>query len=428
MKILTLSGFLGPLFCLETSMELTVVLGLAIMAVFALTVLYFEGVLGGRRAVIISCVLVISAMLVRGAYMGHRTLDYENFLAVWVDFFRNNGGGRALSRSIGNYNVPYLYFLALFSYCGVPDLYLIKLLSVFFDVVLAWAVLRLVRVCRGGGFAPAAGFFLTLFLPTVVLNGACWGQCDSIYGAFALLGVCFALERRPVLSVVCVALSFAFKLQAVFIMPVYLVFLFTGRMKWKHLLVFPLTYFIVVLPAVATGRPLLDTLLLYFRQAGSVGDALNYNSSSVFAFVRGDVDRHFFSLLGIAGAAAFLVLVYVWLFLRRKDVTERALLCCSLLICIGVPFCLPHMHDRYFFIADVLALTLAAVVPGMAAVPALVSFGSLLGYHAYLKMRYLLPMRYGALALVLAMLLTVFCLDSTLRTPSFLERKEAKEL
>ncbi len=395
-------------------MELEVILGLAVPGAFALAVLYFEGLLRGRRTVIICCVLVVSAMLVRGACMEHRTLDYENFLAVWVEFFRENGGWRALSRSIGNYNVPYLYFLALFSYSGVPDLYLIKLLSIFFDVALAWAVLRLVRVCAGGALAQAAGFFVTLFLPTVVLNGAYWGQCDSIYGAFALWGVCLALERRPVLSVASVALSFAFKLQAVFVMPVYLVFVFTGRIKWKHLLVFPLTYFIVVLPAVLAGRPLMDTLLLYFRQAGSVGDALNYNSSSVFALVRGDVDRQIFSLLGIAGAAAFLLLVYAWMFFRRRDVTDRTLLCCSLLICLGVPFLLPHMHERYFFIADVLSLALAALAPQMALIPALVSFGSLLGYYAYLNMRYLLPMRYGACALALAMLVTVFCLASTL--------------
>lgn len=408
-------------------MELTVILGLVLMSGFAIAVLCFEGLFKNRYTVIISCVLVISAMLVRGACMEHRTLDYENFLTVWVDFFRENGGWSALSQSIGNYNVPYLYFLALFSYSGVRDLYLIKLLSVFFDVVLAWAVLRLVRVCRGGEKAQTAGFIIALFLPTVVLNGAYWGQCDSIYGAFALLGVCFALERRPVLSVVSVALSFAFKLQAVFVMPVYLVFVFTGRIKWRHLLVFPLTYFIAVLPAVLTGRPLLDTLLLYFSQADSVGDALNYNSSSVFALVRGDVNRQLFSLLGIGGAAAFLLLVYAWLFFRRRDITERTLLCCSLLICLGVPFFLPHMHERYFFIADVLSLVLAVLVPCMTLVPVLVSFGSLLGYYAYLNMRYLLPMRYGAAALAMAMLVTVFCLASTLYEDAGEEAEEAPE-
>ena len=61
-----------------------------------------------------------------------------------------------------------------------------------------------------------------------------------------------------------------------------------------------------------------------------------------------------------------------------------------------------------------LSLALAALAPQMALIPALVSFGSLLGYYAYLNMRYLLPMRYGACALALAMLVTVFCLASTL--------------
>ena len=53
-------------------------------------------------------------------------------------------------------------------------------------------------------------------------------------------------------------------------------------------------------------------------------------------------------------------------------------------------------------------------MPQMALIPALVSFGSLLGYYAYLNMRYLLPMRYGAAALALAMLVSVFFLASTL--------------
>ena len=35
-----------------------------------------------------------------------------------------------------------------------------------------------------------------------------------------------------------------------------------------------------------------------------------------------------------------------------------------------------------------------------------VNFGSLLGYYAYLKMRFLLPMKYGGAAMLLALLLT----------------------
>ena len=63
------------------------------------------------------------------------------------------------------------------------------------------------------------------------------------------------------------------------------------------------------------------------------------------------------------------------------------------------------MHDRYFFLADVLSAALAIVCPPLLAVPFLVSFASLLGYHAYLRMRYLFPMSYGAAALSAAIAL-----------------------
>lgn len=384
-------------------------LGLFVLAVFAVLILYFERVAYDKRTLIISSVLVFAAMALRGAFIGYETLDYQNFLTKWVDFFRENGGFAALSENIGNYNVPYLYFLALFSYSGVKDLYLIKLLSVFFDVILAWGVMRLVYIYKKTPRAVLTAFFLTLFLPTVVLNGAVWGQCDSIYASLAVWSVYFAITRRGVLSMVFMALSFSFKLQAVFVMPVFLIFLFSGRIKWRCLPAFPLTYVVCVLPAVAAGRPFLDTLTLYLSQAGSIGSGLNYNSPSVFAIIRNVENTTLFSTLGIAAAFAFLSLVYFWMYTRRGEITDRTLIALTALICIAVPFLLPHMHERYFFLADVFSLVLAIVSPLGIPAAACVSFASLLGYHAYLKMRFLLPMRYGAWALIAAIAVCAVC-------------------
>jgi Gpi18-like mannosyltransferase len=225
------------------------------------------------------------AFLLRWLCLPYETLDYQDFLAGWVDFFRLNGGFLGLDRPVGNYNVPYLYFLALFSYSDMGDLYLIKLLSIFFDVVLAWGCLRIVSL-----FTPREGrrlfvFLGVLLLPTGVRNGARWGPCARIYVAFGIWAVYEALNEKPFLSVVFAALAFSFKLQAVFFLPAFAVLLFTKRMKWRDLLAFPLTYLLVVLPAVLLGRPLLDTITLYIDQAGSVGSGLNYNSPSLYAFI-----------------------------------------------------------------------------------------------------------------------------------------------
>lgn len=119
-------------------MDIRVILILTAEALFALWLLYKAGLLKDRRYVFAAVLLTALAFAARWAVLDYETLDYKDFLSQWVQYFRDNGGFAALSRQIGNYNIPYLYFLALFSYSGIDDLYLIKLLSIFFDVLLAW--------------------------------------------------------------------------------------------------------------------------------------------------------------------------------------------------------------------------------------------------------------------------------------------------
>ena len=118
-------------------MDISVIILLFAEALLALAALYFSGLLKRPRDVAVSAALVAAAFVLRGLCFSHVTLDYVNFLSQWVEYFRANGGFAALGEPIGNYNVPYMYFLAAFSYLGINDLYLIKLLSVFFDIVLA---------------------------------------------------------------------------------------------------------------------------------------------------------------------------------------------------------------------------------------------------------------------------------------------------
>ena len=390
--------------------------GLLISGVLAFFILWAEGLLKNKAALFAAVGLLLGAMVVRGLCMQHETLDYQNFLTRWVKLLGEQGGFAGLRWNIGNYNVPYLYFLALFSYSSIRDLYLIKLLSVLFDVILAWGIMRLVRCYISKPAKVLAAFFVTLFLPTVVLNGAYWAQCDSIYTAFAVWSVYFALKNRPVLSVCFIALSFAFKLQAVFVMPVFLIFIFARKIKWQHLLAFPATYAFAVLPAIIAGRPALDTLLLYFKQAGSVGSGLNYNSPSAYAFVQTSGNEALLARIGIIAAFVFLIVLFAFCFMQRRHLNNKVLLACTLLICTAVPFLLPHMHDRYFFLGDVFSVALAFVVPRLLHVPVCCSFASLLGYHAYLRMRYLLPMRYGAAALLIVIVTLLIALPSFFRS------------
>lgn len=394
-------------------MDIRVILMLAAMGAFALILLYKEGLLKKPAPIVAAVVLTALALVLRALVFGYETLDYQNFLTRWVDFFRQRGGWRALSEPVGNYNIPYLYFMALFSYSSVKDLYLIKLLSTVFDVLLAYSAMRLVSRWQKSVRLRLGCFFTVLLWPTVFLNSAVWAQCDSIYVALALLGIDLALDDRPVLAMTCMALSFGFKLQAVFILPVCAVLWMQGKFRWYHFLVFPAVYVLLVLPAVIIGRPFMDTVLLYFGQTGSIGTGLNYNSPSVFALIRGVADTDAASKAGIVGAFAYMLAVLGVCFIGHRRLNDQAVFAAAVLLAVGIPFLLPHMHDRYFYAADILTLALAFAFPVYSPAALLTEFASLLGYHAYLKMRYLLPMRYGAAALLVVLAVGIcFLADS----------------
>ena len=169
---------------------------LLVIAAGALVLLYASGMLRRPEHVVVCAALIAGAFVIRGLCMGHVTLDYEDFLSKWVQFYRDNGGFAALGSRVGNYNLPYLYFLAAFSYIGINDLVLIKALSIVFDVLLAWAGMQLVGLYTSSHAKKLTAFFLVLYWPTVILNGAYWGQCDSIYVAFAVLSIYLAMSGR----------------------------------------------------------------------------------------------------------------------------------------------------------------------------------------------------------------------------------------
>lgn len=385
---------------------------------FALAILWREGLMRTTAQRIAAVGMVSLAFVLRYCCLTYETLDYQDWLRVWMASLRDTGAWRGLGQEIWscNYNAPYLYILALITKSDIYELLLVKLVSIFFDVLIAFVVMRLVSLFSDSPARKLTAFIGVLWLPTVYLNGAYWGQCDVIYAFFAVLAVYLALSDRPAWSVAAIAVSISFKLQGIFLLPAYLVFLFAGKVRIRHLFVFPAVYILTILPAVLAGRNFWELLTLYYNNTSTIGDGLNYNSSSLYALLDfSSLPNDTASKLGIFLAFFLCASIYIWMLLRREELTNRTLLGVCLLFCLGVPFFLPHMHDRYFFMADVLTFALAVIAPRMSLTPVLVSFGSFLGYHAYLRMRYLMPMRWGALAMLLALILiagfTAFSLD-----------------
>ena len=346
------------------------------------------------------------ALVIRASLLDFESGDYLTFLAPWTQFFRDNGGFAALRYSLGNYNPPYMYFLALFSYFDISELYLIKLLSVLFDVLLAWACMKLLGLYTGSRAKLLGVFLAVLFLPTVVINGAYWAQCDSIYAFFGIYALYLGLRGRGCASMVSLAACLAFKLQAVFIIPVFFILLLAKKLRWRQLLVFPTAYIVFMLPALLAGRPFVETMTLYFAQAGTVGDAMNYNAPSLTSMFQWSGNTESWSTLLIAAAFALVLASYAVAAVKRRELDDTVLLGFALLLAMGIPYLLPHMHDRYFFISGVLALVLAFRDRRFFPIPLLAELASLHCYYAYFVRYYLVHPRIGGIFMLIALLLT----------------------
>ncbi|MDR1736885.1 MAG: glycosyltransferase 87 family protein [Oscillospiraceae bacterium] len=346
-----------------------------------------------RKFALAAAGVLALGMAVRLYLLPEVSHDYTTFLENWVQQFRDQGLD-GFRNTTANYNAPYLYFLYAISKLPVGDLALIKLFSVAGDAVLVFAGMRL--AARGAQTETVPGrtefFALCAFwlMPTFLLNSAWWAQCDSLYGALCLLSLLYMLENRPVASVLAASLAFAFKLQTIFFLPVFVIFLMARKVKLVHALIFPGVMLITAAPALIFGMTADQTFGVYFGQIGIYSHGLNWNSSSAYGLLPDGFPHDPIFAIGIVAAALFMALLWFLAYRRRKILDEGDFIYLALLMCYGIPWLLPGMHDRYFYLAEVMALTLMFRKPKRWFVALLALIGSYSGYHAYKYLRYLM--------------------------------------
>lgn len=350
--------------------------------------------------------LAVLAVLARVAGLHVRTGDMIIFEG-WYHHLVERGGWRGLGTVIGNYNAPFLYLLAVALLIPGPIILKIKVVFVAFDVVLAFFTYKLVGLRRPGRTAIIAAL-VTVLLPTVVINASLYGQMDAMWASFAVGGVYFLARGRDWWGVALCTLAVALKPQGVFIFPLVLLLALAGQIRWRTLLAAPVVFLGLDLPAVLLGRHPLELLTIYsMSRQGRHVPTLTLHAPSAYAFLP-PADGRVTGLrtVGYVAAAVLVLGVCALLLASRARLTTDRIVTAATLFAILLPFTLPGMHERYFFLADVLSVALAFHRPRLWFVPLLVQTSSLLAYQPYLLHSQSVPL--PALAgLMLAALLTV---------------------
>jgi Gpi18-like mannosyltransferase len=307
--------------------------------------------------------------------------DMVEFVIPWYDHIVDRGAIPAFAEPFSNYTPPYLYLLAAASLAHglIAPLTVIKLLSVAGTGFLAVAVADLVKAL--GGEPRRAAF--TFVVPTIALNAALLGQCDALWTGACVFAVAAMMRGQSVSSLVWCGVGIAFKAQAAFIAPFIVGALIGRRAPLWQWTIPPLVYAALMLPAWLVGWPASDLATVYLRQADWFDFPGNLANPWIWAseFARHSAQSFYIFGYGAAVAAAIAIGA-----LSRTSVRKpKAMLLLALLSAFTLPFLLPKMHERYYFLADALAIALLLARPTrqnvyVAAAVQLASLASVLTY------------------------------------------------
>ena len=347
--------------------------------------------------------------------------DYSIFLNNWIGSYTTMNLKEGLGTYIGSdYTPPYLYLMyAVSRFPDYPWLYMVKAISIATDVLLAYVVMKLASLRVKGEGARLMFFHITAILPTVVFNGAYWGQCDAIYVSFCLLAVYLALRKKPCRSLLCFGVALSFKLQTVFFLPVLLPLWLRKDVKLRHVLLIPVGYMAMMVPALWGGKSLHHVLTCYLQQAGTY-NFLTMNAPSLYQFLPADASQGgpiytMFSSMAIFLGFAAMAAVCLLLALHHRRISKESTLLYTTLMLAAVPFFLPKMHERYTFGADVLSLALCAYAPKRVVLPLLFGFASYICYTEGLPGEPVMALKWATMFQFMGIALTAYELARVLR-------------
>lgn len=380
------------------------------------------------RMMALTSLLVMTAIVYLGL-LGWRTTDVEWWFVPWMDHIIRQGTQASLAvplrvevegaEGYANYSPPYLYLLIVASAASgwLSSFALVKLVAVAGALFCAACIYFLLRALTVPAVAVLGATGL-LLLPSVALNGPAWGQTDTIWSGLAALVVAFALRERWAAMMLAFGAAVAFKLQAIFIAPFLLYVVLSRRLSPRYFLLPLLAYAAMMLPAWLAGRPAWDLATVYVEQAGTYR-WLSMNAPNPWSFVQ--YTRMVPYETGVFLGTALTVLAA--LLLGALTVRWRRLEGADLLLLAGVvattmPYLLPKMHDRYFFLADILVFALAVCRPRIWAIgaAAAIQLGSVGGYVAHL-LDFALGKYLGALFIGVGLIILVRQLWRVLQLP-----------
>ena len=357
--------------------------------------------------------LIVIGLIIKLASLPVRTGDFVCYLEPWINFIKTHGYAQSFRYLFFDYTPSYIYLLIGIAKMGFNPLYSIKIVSICFEYITAFYIGKIAKIQTSSNKEIWLALILVPLLPTVILNSSYLSQCDSIYTAFIVGSIYFALQKRQIASVALLGIAFALKIQSAIILPFYFILLLKGNIKWYIFLIIPLVYILSILPAWMFGGNFLSLLTVYASQSNQY-QFLTLNFPNIYIWINNDYYPTV-KIIGVIFTAIFTLVNGIWLSKKTHHISFERLVNLAFLSAIIIPFILPGMHERYMYLGDVLGVLYFIVNRKNIHLPVGIQIVSLYSYIRCSRFNETLPMYPAFIIYLLVITYTVFDLISSLK-------------
>lgn len=314
------------------------------------------------------------------------TDDWLMYWDPWISDIKEMGFSY-LATDRYDYTPTFIYILWVISKLPINPMTAYKGLHCILDFVAAAILGKMIYKITGSRRKGVLSYGLFLIVPTIWANSALWAQCDIIFMTFLLLCFYYLFADRPCRAMFFYGMAFVFKLQSLFIFPFLVILWVNKKVDLKHFLWIPALYFLSIVPAWIAGRPLMELINIYMAQGAQDVWSLSIKWPNIYQIIGNQ-----FFLLEYASAGTWLILGILMIIMfamaqKRYRITNEFIVQMALFFAILTPWFLPHMHERYGCVADILAIIYAMMNRKKFYFPLvqiLVSFNSYMAYLSHL--------------------------------------------
>ncbi len=329
-------------------------------------------------------VMTVIGIAIRGILRVVTTVDWEMYWDPWISDLREMGFSY-LATDRYDYAPSFVYILWVISKLPVNPMTAYKSIHIVLDFAAAAVMGKLVMETTKSRIKGFSTYGLMLIVPTIWADSALWAQCDIIFMLFILLCFYYLFRQMPNQAMFFYGLAFAFKLQSLFIFPFLVILWVNKKIKIQHFLWIPGLYFLSIIPAWIAGRPLIELINIYMAQGAQDVWSLSIKWANIYQIIG---NQYF--LLEYAEAGTWLILgilmcVMFVMAQKRYRITNEFIVQIALFFAILTPYFLPHMHERYGCLADVLAILYAVMNWKRFYIPLVQILMSFTCYMAYLS-------------------------------------------